>query len=224
MIDGPEAITVFDLETTGVDVTKDRIVQAFVGLMGRDGEWIEKREWIVDPGIPIPEGASNVHGITDEFVKEHGVEPALAVEDILNTIYWYMAHSKRGGLVRPVVMFNGAYDFSILTAEAARYDLPETLATVPFVVDPYVCDKAKDKYRRGSRRLVDVAAHYGVPVEANAHDAGADCLMTGRIAWKIIDSWKGTLERLHERQVEWREEQNESLEQYFTKQGKLNDL
>lgn len=63
----------------------------------------------------------------------------------------------------------------------ARY-----VVTRPEIIDPMVLDRAFDKYRAGSRKLVDLAAHYGVPVEANAHDAEADCRMAGRIAIKIL--------------------------------------
>lgn len=222
MKDEPDAIVVMDFETTGIDVLNDRIVQGFLGVMDRDGEWIEKREWIVDPGIPIPQGASDVHGISNEFVKEHGILPDLAIADIINALYWYMQPPKRSMPHRPLVTFNGCYDLSILAAEAERYGVTESLSTIP-MIDVYVCDKAVDKYRRGSRKLVNVAAVYGVPVEENAHDAGADCLMTGRTAWKLIDKWQGTLNGLCDKQEAWADEQRQSLEDYFEKEGKTND-
>lgn len=59
-------LAVFDLETTGVDPNSDRIVTAFFGVLDGDGELTVSREWIVDPGVPIPPGASNVHGWTAE--------------------------------------------------------------------------------------------------------------------------------------------------------------
>lgn len=222
MKDEPDAIVVMDFETTGVDVLEDRIVQGFLGVMGRDGEWIEKREWIVDPGIPIPQGASDVHGITDDFVKENGIDPELAIQDIINALYWYLQPPKRNMPKRPLVTFNGCYDMSILKAEAHRYDWPETLESVP-MIDVYVCDKSLDKWRRGSRKLVAVAPVYGVPVEENAHDAGADCLMTGRVGWKMMDRWKGTLDGLCDKQEAWAREQRESLEAYFKREGKTNE-
>ena len=59
----------FDLETTGVDVAKDRIVQySFIKIMPDGTE--EKKTALVNPGIPIPEGASAVHGIYDKDVKD----------------------------------------------------------------------------------------------------------------------------------------------------------
>ena len=59
----------FDLETTGIDVTKDRIVEiSFLKIMPDGSE--ESKTWRINPQIPIPKQASAVHGITDEDVKE----------------------------------------------------------------------------------------------------------------------------------------------------------
>ena len=59
----------FDLETTGLDVSKERIVQLAVVKINIDGSKEEKNV-IVNPTIPIPKEASDVHGITDEMVKD----------------------------------------------------------------------------------------------------------------------------------------------------------
>jgi DNA polymerase-3 subunit epsilon len=58
-----------DLETTGVDVSKDKIVQVAALRVKPDGK-IAKRTWLVNPGIPIPPAATEIHGITDEMVKD----------------------------------------------------------------------------------------------------------------------------------------------------------
>ena len=57
----------FDLETTGTDISKDRIVEIAVLKLHPDGTQ-EKKEWRVNPEQPIPSQASAVHGITDEMV------------------------------------------------------------------------------------------------------------------------------------------------------------
>lgn len=58
----------FDLETTGVNVATDKIVQIAVTKIHIDGSR-ESKEMIINPGIPIPKEASEVHGITDEMVQ-----------------------------------------------------------------------------------------------------------------------------------------------------------
>jgi DNA polymerase-3 subunit epsilon len=62
----------FDLETTGVNTAEDRIVQyCFIKVtQGENGEFNEEvKTAYVNPGVPIPKEASDVHGITDEMVK-----------------------------------------------------------------------------------------------------------------------------------------------------------
>ena len=62
-------IVFFDLETTGIDVQKDRIVQISLIKIYPD-----KREevltYLINPGMPIPAGATAIHGITNEDVKD----------------------------------------------------------------------------------------------------------------------------------------------------------
>jgi DNA polymerase-3 subunit epsilon len=57
-----------DLETTGINIISDRIVEISVLKVTPHGleEWMNSR---INPGIPIPSKASAIHGITDEDVK-----------------------------------------------------------------------------------------------------------------------------------------------------------
>ena len=57
----------FDTETTGVDVTTDRIVTA--ALVHRDARGTTVRTWIIDPGVEIPAPATAIHGITTERAR-----------------------------------------------------------------------------------------------------------------------------------------------------------
>ncbi|MCR9288928.1 MAG: 3'-5' exonuclease [Bacteroidetes bacterium] len=59
----------FDLETTGVNITQDRILQIGAIKLFADGTE-EVKNVLLNPGIPIPEGASAVHGIYDKDVKD----------------------------------------------------------------------------------------------------------------------------------------------------------
>ena len=60
-------ICFFDLETTGIDITKDRIVEISILKVYPNGNK-ESKTWLVNPTIPIPKAASDVHDITDERV------------------------------------------------------------------------------------------------------------------------------------------------------------
>ena len=62
-------LVIFDLETTGVSITQDRIVEiSYIRVEPNGNE--ESKTLRINPGIPIPEEASKVHGIFDEDVKD----------------------------------------------------------------------------------------------------------------------------------------------------------
>ncbi|MFM7645507.1 MAG: exonuclease domain-containing protein [Sphingomonadales bacterium] len=58
-----------DLETTGVNLGTDRIVEIAIVKILSDGSQTVKRK-LINPGMPIPKASSDLHGITDEMVKE----------------------------------------------------------------------------------------------------------------------------------------------------------
>lgn len=210
-----ERMLVFDTETSGVDVEADRIVTATTAWVSRDGA--EPNTWLINPGISIPEAATAIHGITTEYAREHGREPAEALEEIAAML----AAAWSAGV--PVVGFNIAYDLTILDRELRRHGLPglEPEGCRP-VVDPLVIDKAADPYRKGSRKLTDVCAHYGVALDG-AHDATQDALAAGRLAWVMATRMAGvasmSLDELHAVQLGWKRAQADSLRDYWTRKG-----
>lgn len=64
-----KSLLVIDVESTGVDPVKDRLIELGVTVLHASGE-VRPRGWSVrfNPGIPIPPEASAVHGITDADV------------------------------------------------------------------------------------------------------------------------------------------------------------
>jgi len=186
----PKQIAVFDTETDGVDVENCHIVTAFIGVMDvESGDIVERWSWLLNTGHEIPKGASDVHGITTERMMAEGTDPKRGVFDISQRLDIL----DRRGLV--IVAMNAPFDFTLLDRELLRHwptmrplmqPNDQGVITRPLVFDPMVFDRAIDKYRSGSRRLVDLAALYGVPVETNAHDAEADCRMAGRVAIKLL--------------------------------------
>ena len=69
MIKLKKPLAFIDLETTGVNPGLDRIVEIAIVKILTDGTKSVKRR-LINPEIPIPKGASDVHGITDEMVKD----------------------------------------------------------------------------------------------------------------------------------------------------------
>ena len=202
------SLCVFDLETTGVDTDEDRIVTSFIGRIMRDGQVNGSYSWLVNPGVPIPEGASAIHGITDEMAQRDGTDPAAAIAEMLTVLRRSIAAG------RPIVAYNASFDLSMLNAEARRYGL-EPIADFGPVLDPYVIDKAIDKYRKGKRTLIVTSEFYGVTLEG-AHDAEADAVATGRVCWAVLAKAEELeLQALHARQVVWAAEQAASLQSYL---------
>lgn len=70
-------IVFFDLETTGIDVSKDRIVEISILKLHPDGKK-EVKTRRVNPQMPIPKGSSEIHGIYDEDVKDEPTFKAMA--------------------------------------------------------------------------------------------------------------------------------------------------
>jgi DNA polymerase III subunit epsilon len=73
------AICFFDLETTGINITHDRIIEIAVIKVSPNGEVLRKTNR-VNPTIPIPPESSAIHGIYDEDVKEKPTFKELAKE------------------------------------------------------------------------------------------------------------------------------------------------
>ena len=79
MLQLKKPIAFIDLETTGTNLGSDRIVEIAIVKILSDGSRIVKRK-LINPGIPIPTGASDIHGITDEMVKDAPTFKAVAHE------------------------------------------------------------------------------------------------------------------------------------------------
>ncbi len=69
MLQLKKPLAFIDLETTGVNLGTDRIVEIAIVKILTDGTRSVKRK-LINPGIPIPKASSDIHGITDEMVKD----------------------------------------------------------------------------------------------------------------------------------------------------------
>jgi DNA polymerase III subunit epsilon len=220
-------LAAFDVETTGVHPASDRIVTAAVSLVGGGLESVS-RDWLVDPGVEIPAGATAVHGITTEAARRDGREPAAAVEEITALL----AEQIAAGI--PVIAFNARFDLTLLDREARRHGVRPLVDRVGgpdgmLVVDPHVLDKQLDRFRKGKRTLTAVCAHYRVPLDdADAHAANADALAAARVAWRLgqtsPDLRAIALPELHGQQVAWAAEQAASFQDYLRRNGSVERI
>ncbi len=104
-------ICFFDLETTGVNITKDRIVEISVLKVHPNGKE-ESKTWLVNPEIPIPKEVTEIHGISDADVADKPTFKTLAKE-----IYNLIKDSDLGG-------FNSnRFDIPLLAEEMLRAEV-----------------------------------------------------------------------------------------------------
>lgn len=214
MANWSEQLAVFDLETTGVNVNVDRVVTAHIGRIDASGQPIERADWLVNPGVIIPDGAAAVHGITTERAVAEGADAATAIVEIIDEL----SRLRDSGL--PLVAYNAAYDLTLLAREAQRYGVSPFEPGV--VIDPLIIDKAVDRYRRGKRTLTVACEVYGVALDG-AHEASADAIAAGRVAQALVRRYPDLAglapEELHARQHVWQREQAESFAEWKRKNG-----
>lgn len=164
-------LAAFDSETTSADPLSARLVTAVVARI--DGGSTTVREWLADPGVEIPAEASAIHGISTEHARAHGRPHAEVAAELAAELRDVWAQG------RALVVFNAPYDLTVVSQHVPGFTVDG------LVVDPFVIDRAIDPYRRGSRKLVDMCAHYGVRIDV-AHDAQSDALAAARVAWKLL--------------------------------------
>lgn len=220
-------LAAFDVETTGVHPASDRIVTAAVSLVGGGLETVS-HDWLVDPGVEIPAGATAVHGITTEMARRDGRPAPEAVEEVTTLL----AGQVLAGV--PIIAFNARFDLTMLDREARRHGVVPLVDRVGgpdamLVVDPHVLDKHFDRFRKGKRTLTAVCAHYRVPLaDADAHAANADALAAARVAWRLgqaSDELSALgLRELHGHQVAWAAEQAASFQEYLRANGSVERI
>ncbi|MFF3494048.1 3'-5' exonuclease [Streptomyces sp. NPDC002795] len=217
--EGP--LAAFDTETTGVDVENDRIVSAAIVVQDAAGTRPRVSRWLVNPGVPVPPGATEVHGLTDEHLQRTGRWPAPVMEEVGRAL------AEQAAAGRPLVVMNAPFDLTLLDRELKRHrasSLAHYLATASLcVVDPRVLDKHLDRYRKGRRTLTDLCEHYEVEL-ADAHDAAADAQASLDLVRQVGRRFASRLERLspaelHTLQAVWHAAQARGLEAWFARSG-----
>ncbi|HEY9369837.1 3'-5' exonuclease [Streptomyces sp.] len=217
--EGP--LAAFDTETTGVDVEEDRIVSAALVVQDTAGGRPRITRWLVNPGIPVPRGATEIHGLTDDHLQRNGRWPAPVMEEVARAL------TEQSAAGRPLVVMNAPFDLTILDRELRRHrasSLARYMENVPLcVLDPRVLDKHLDRYRKGRRTLTDLCAEYGVEL-TGAHDAAADAVAALDVVRAVARKFSSRLERLtpaelHARQAVWHAAQARGLQAWFTRNG-----
>lgn len=160
MISLTRPLCVFDLETTGINVVHDRIVEICIIKVNIDASEITK-VWRVNPTVPIPEVTTAIHGITDEMVKDCPTFKGLASE-----ISSFIKNCDLAG-------FNSnKFDIPLLAEEFLRADIEIDMHKV------YAVDVQNIFHQKEQRNLSAALKFYCDTELINAHNAEADVRAT----------------------------------------------
>jgi DNA polymerase-3 subunit epsilon len=155
---------ILDIESTGLSVYRDRIVQ--ISLMYIDTSMQKQKTILINPTIPISEGAHRIHKISDSQVASKPTFDyyAKSIFDLINKC-------------DVIITYNGTnFDLPILAFELLRcgYDLPQKVH-----IDIYSQISELER----SKRLSDVYLRYVGEKMEGAHSADCDVIAT----WKIYE-------------------------------------
>lgn len=186
-------ICFFDLETTGVNVSLDRIVEISILKIFPNGNK-ESKTWLVNPGVPIPLEASNIHGITNDIVKN---EPLFKM--IASDIKSMIDNCDLAG-------FNSnKFDIPLLAEELLRSE-------IDFSLDNVATIDVQNIFHKMEQRTLSAAYQFycGKSLD-NAHSSKADTLATYEVLESQIEKYDDL-------------ENNVSFLSDFSKRGKNVDL
>lgn len=165
-------IIFFDLETTGTNQAKDRIVEIAMVKIKPDGQrdtYVKR----LNPGIPIPAETSAIHGIYDEDIKD-----APTFRQIAHGLYEWMKHCDLGG-------YNSSkFDIPLLAEEFLRAGI-----NVDFT-ERHMIDVQQIFFKMESRSLSAAYNFYCNKQLENAHSAEADILATIEVLEAQLDRYE----------------------------------
>ncbi len=164
-------IIFFDLETTGVDTARDRIVEVSMIKIMPDGEEITRTRRL-NPGMPIPPEATAVHGITDDDVRDCPTFPQVA-----KSLAQFIQGCDFGG-------FNSnRFDLPVLVEEFMRAGVDVDFKRRRFV------DVQTIFHKKEQRTLVAAYRFYCDKELEDAHSAEADTRATYEVLQAQIERY-----------------------------------
>jgi DNA polymerase-3 subunit epsilon len=163
-------IAFFDLETTGVNLSTDRIIEVAIIKILPDGTRQVKRK-LLNPGIPIPPETTAIHGITDEMVKD-----VPSFKQCGNELKQFIENCDMGGYN------SNRFDIPILMEEFLRAGMEVDLSACRMVDVQHIF------YKMEPRTLTAAYKYYCDKELVDAHSAEADVNAT-------IDVFMSQIER-----------------------------
>lgn len=169
-------ICFFDLEATGTNVAKDRIVEISILKVYPNGNK-ESKTWLVNPGIPIPKEVVAVHGITDEKVAS---EPTF--KELSSQVYDMIKGCDVAGYN------SNRYDIPLLAEEMLRAD-------IDFEMKNMLAVDVQTIFHKMEQRTLSAAYKFYCGKELDgAHSAAVDTEATYEVLKSQLDHYEEHLE------------------------------
>ena len=159
-------IAFIDLETTGINISTDRIVEIAIVKVLPEGSSQIKRK-LINPLMPIPSGSSEIHGITDEMVKD-----APTFKEVANEIKQFIENCDLGGYN------SNRFDLPMLVEEFGRIRMDFSMEGRKLV------DVQKVFHQMEQRTLSAAYKFYCEKTLEGAHGAEADASAT----WEVLEA------------------------------------
>lgn len=165
----------FDLETTGLNISKDRIIEISLLKVMEDGTEISKT-WLVNPEIPISEEAFTIHGISNEDVKNSPTFAEIGAEILL-----FLQNCDIAGYN------SNKFDLPLLMEEFLRAEIDFDLRGIRFI------DVQNIFHKMEPRTLAAAHKFYCKSEMENAHQAEADTRATYNVLKGQLDAYVGSV-------------------------------
>ena len=159
-------LAVIDIEATGTNLSTDRIIEIAIVKIIPDGRKMVKRK-LVNPEMPIPAAVTEIHGITDEMVKD-----APPFKQVANEVRQFIDVADLAGYN------SNRFDIPMLVEEFLRVSLEFDMKNRKLL------DVQKIFHMMGQRTLAAAYKFYCNGVLDNAHSAEADACAT----WDVLQS------------------------------------
>jgi DNA polymerase III subunit epsilon len=166
MLQLTKPLAVIDLETTGVNLGSDRIVEIAIVKIMPDGSKTVKRK-LLNPEMPIPAGSSAIHGITDEMVKD-----APTFKQVANELKQFIENCDLAGYN------SNRFDIPLLAEEFLRIGMDFECKGRRLV------DVQKIFHQMEQRTLSAAYKFYCEKTLEDAHSAEADATAT----WEVLEA------------------------------------
>ena len=161
----------FDLETTGININKDRIIEISILKISPNGDEDSKTRRI-NPGIPIPPESTLIHGITDEDIKD-----CPSFKEIAKSLATLIEGCDLAG-------FNSnRFDIPLLAEEFIRADADIDLSKRKFI------DVQTIFHKMEQRTLIAAYKFYCNKDLENAHSAESDTKATYEVLKAQLDRY-----------------------------------